>query len=121
MSLISTHTSLSEVLEHYSKFIRNNTTNTTQILQHGGVLVMSGDVLELWRLGVAANDGNLLETHRKILAISNDGVSVVDCDATSGGDTVAYVRFASVYKNFQAADDFDKFVSELRPPASGEE
>lgn len=31
-------------------------------------------------------------------------------------DTVAYVRFASVYKNFQAADDFDKFVSELRPP-----
>ena len=24
-------------------------------------------------------------------------------------DTVAYVRFASVYKNFQAADDFDKF------------
>jgi transcriptional repressor NrdR len=30
-------------------------------------------------------------------------------------DTVAFVRFASVYKNFQAADDFDKFVSELRP------
>jgi transcriptional repressor NrdR len=25
------------------------------------------------------------------------------------------VRFASVYKNFQAANDFDKFVSELRP------
>ena len=35
-------------------------------------------------------------------------------------DTVAYVRFASVYKNFQAADDFDKFVSELRPPAKDE-
>ena len=33
-------------------------------------------------------------------------------------DTVAYVRFASVYKNFQDAGDFDKFVSELRPPAS---
>lgn len=33
-------------------------------------------------------------------------------------DTVAYVRFASVYKNFQAADDFDRFVSELRPPDS---
>jgi transcriptional repressor NrdR len=32
-------------------------------------------------------------------------------------DTVAYVRFASVYKNFQAADDFDRFVSELRPVA----
>ena len=33
-------------------------------------------------------------------------------------DNVAYVRFASVYKNFQDAGDFDKFVSELRPPAS---
>jgi transcriptional repressor NrdR len=31
-------------------------------------------------------------------------------------DTVAYVRFASVYKNFQAADDFEEFVHELRPP-----
>ncbi len=30
-------------------------------------------------------------------------------------DTVAYVRFASVYKNFQEPDDFDKFISELRP------
>ena len=36
-------------------------------------------------------------------------------------DTVAYVRFASVYKNFQAADDFDKFVSELRPQAAKED
>ncbi len=36
-------------------------------------------------------------------------------------DTVAYVRFASVYKNFQAADDFDKFVSELRPNISPED
>ncbi len=30
-------------------------------------------------------------------------------------DTVAYVRFASVYKNFQAMDDFDRFMAELRP------
>jgi transcriptional repressor NrdR len=30
------------------------------------------------------------------------------------------VRFASVYKNFQAADDFDKFVQELRPETPGE-
>lgn len=35
-------------------------------------------------------------------------------------DTVAYVRFASVYKNFQAADDFDTFVKELRPPAKSD-
>ena len=36
-------------------------------------------------------------------------------EALSRIDNVAYVRFASVYKNFQNADDFDKFVSELRP------
>ncbi|SIS79743.1 transcriptional regulator NrdR [Paracoccus saliphilus] len=36
-------------------------------------------------------------------------------EALSRIDNVAYVRFASVYKNFQDADDFDKFVSELRP------
>jgi transcriptional repressor NrdR len=36
-------------------------------------------------------------------------------------DTVAYVRFASVYKNFQAADDFDRFVQELRPQPQPEE
>ncbi len=36
-------------------------------------------------------------------------------------DTVAYVRFASVYKNFQAADDFEEFVSELRPPVEAQE
>lgn len=36
-------------------------------------------------------------------------------------DTVAYVRFASVYKNFQEADDFDKFVSELRPDVKADE
>lgn len=36
-------------------------------------------------------------------------------EALSRIDNVAYVRFASVYKNFQDADDFDRFVSELRP------
>ena len=38
-------------------------------------------------------------------------------EALSRIDTVAYVRFASVYMNFQAVDDFDKFMAELRPPA----
>ena len=42
-------------------------------------------------------------------------------EALAGLDSVAYVRFASVYKNFQAADDFDKFVSELRPSHLTEE
>jgi transcriptional repressor NrdR len=33
-------------------------------------------------------------------------------------DTVAYVRFASVYMNFQAVGDFDRFMAELRPQES---
>ena len=36
-------------------------------------------------------------------------------------DTVAYVRFASVYRNFQSADDFDGFVQDLRPSGQPEE
>jgi transcriptional repressor NrdR len=35
-------------------------------------------------------------------------------------DTVAYVRFASVYMNFQAVGDFDKFMSQLRPSTTTE-
>jgi len=36
-------------------------------------------------------------------------------------DPVAYVRFASVYRNFQEAGDFDRFIAELRPPQSRDE
>jgi transcriptional repressor NrdR len=42
-------------------------------------------------------------------------------DALGRIDTVAYVRFASVYRNFQAAGDFEDFVSELRPRATADE
>lgn len=40
-------------------------------------------------------------------------------EALAEVDTVAYVRFASVYMNFQAVDDFDRFMAELRPAAAG--
>ncbi|MDZ7708953.1 MAG: transcriptional regulator NrdR [Roseovarius sp.] len=36
-------------------------------------------------------------------------------------DTVAYVRFASVYKNFQAVEDFDKFVQRAAPDDAAED
>ena len=39
-------------------------------------------------------------------------------EALAEVDTVAYVRFASVYMNFQAVDDFDRFMAELRPVTS---
>ena len=35
-------------------------------------------------------------------------------DALSEIDQVAYVRFASVYRNFREARDFEKFVGTLR-------
>lgn len=36
-------------------------------------------------------------------------------DGLKGLDDVAFVRFASVYKNFSAADDFRSFLSDLDP------
>ena len=53
--------------------------------------------------------------------ISSKHIGEIVMEALARIDTVAYVRFASVYKNFQAADDFDKFVQELRPDALPEE
>ena len=50
--------------------------------------------------------------------IQSSVIGEIAMESLSRIDTVAYVRFASVYKNFQAADDFDKFVSELRPGQS---
>ena len=35
-------------------------------------------------------------------------------DGLKNLDDVAFVRFASVYKNFGAADDFRSFLSELK-------
>lgn len=50
--------------------------------------------------------------------ISSKIVGEIVMESLARIDTVAYVRFASVYKNFQEADDFDRFVSELRPDDS---
>lgn len=52
--------------------------------------------------------------------IHSDKVGEIVMDSLARIDTVGYVRFASVYKNFQAADDFEDFVHELRPPVAKE-
>lgn len=49
--------------------------------------------------------------------VPSDTIGQIVMETLARIDTVAYVRFASVYKNFQAADDFEEFVSELRPAA----
>jgi transcriptional repressor NrdR len=53
--------------------------------------------------------------------ISSKIIGEIVMESLARIDTVAYVRFASVYKNFQTADDFDGFVSELRPGSAAEE
>ncbi len=47
--------------------------------------------------------------------IPSDAIGQIVMETLARIDTVAYVRFASVYKNFQEADDFEEFVAELRP------
>ncbi|MEZ8007735.1 MAG: transcriptional regulator NrdR [Amylibacter sp.] len=53
--------------------------------------------------------------------IASDKIGSIVMDTLARIDTVAYVRFASVYKNFQDADDFEDFVQQLRPPEPLEE
>lgn len=53
--------------------------------------------------------------------IPSETIGAIVMESLARIDTVAYVRFASVYKNFQEADDFEDFVAELRPPDSATE
>jgi transcriptional repressor NrdR len=52
--------------------------------------------------------------------ISSRQIGEMVMDALARIDTVAYVRFASVYMNFQAVGDFDRFMAELRPAETEE-
>jgi transcriptional repressor NrdR len=52
--------------------------------------------------------------------IPSETIGAIVMEALARIDTVAYVRFASVYKNFQEAGDFEDFVAELRPPTAPE-
>jgi transcriptional repressor NrdR len=57
------------------------------------------------------------------LEISSERIGEFVMEGLKNLDDVAFVRFASVYKNFSAADDFRSFLSELRdesrqPPPS---
>ncbi len=47
--------------------------------------------------------------------IKSDTIGEIVMESLARIDTVGYVRFASVYKNFQEVSDFEDFVSELRP------
>ena len=45
--------------------------------------------------------------------LSSDVIGKIVMDALSNLDQVAYVRFASVYRNFREARDFEEFIGEL--------
>ena len=47
--------------------------------------------------------------------IQSDKIGKIVMETLARIDKVAYVRFASVYKNFQALGDLEDFVSELHP------
>lgn len=51
--------------------------------------------------------------------IKSDVIGEMVMDALSNLDSVAYVRFASVYKNFREARDFEQFVGELSGDGDG--
>ena len=48
--------------------------------------------------------------------VTSRQIGEIVMESLAAVDSVAYVRFASVYMNFQAVDDFDRFMAELRPP-----
>lgn len=52
--------------------------------------------------------------------VTSEQIGHLVMEGLKGLDTVAYVRFASVYKNFREAKDFEAFVGELSgEPAVG--
>ena len=53
--------------------------------------------------------------------VVSDKIGQIVMETLARVDTVGYVRFASVYKNFQAANDFEQFVGELRTHIPSEE
>ncbi len=59
------------------------------------------------------------------LEVSSERIGEYVMEGLKTLDDVAFVRFASVYKNFSAADDFRSFLSELheesRQPPPGED
>jgi transcriptional repressor NrdR len=52
--------------------------------------------------------------------ISTDAIGEAVMDALMNLDSIAYVRFASVYKNFREVRDFEDFIGNERLSKDGE-
>jgi transcriptional repressor NrdR len=53
--------------------------------------------------------------------VNSEQIGHLVMEGLKGLDTVAYVRFASVYKNFREAKDFEAFVGELAEDVASRE
>jgi transcriptional repressor NrdR len=53
--------------------------------------------------------------------VTSEQIGHLVMEGLRGLDAVAYVRFASVYRNFREAKDFEAFVGELAGEAAAEE
>jgi len=53
--------------------------------------------------------------------VTSERIGHLVMEGLRGLDAVAYVRFASVYRNFREAKDFEAFVGELAGEAAAEE
>jgi transcriptional repressor NrdR len=53
--------------------------------------------------------------------VNSEQIGHLVMEGLKGLDAVAYVRFASVYKNFREAKDFEAFVGELAEDVTGGE
>ncbi len=53
--------------------------------------------------------------------IPSEVIGELVMDALAGLDQVAYVRFASVYRNFREAKDFEEFLGKLSGDSSGDD
>lgn len=53
--------------------------------------------------------------------ITSDQIGELVMEGLAGLDKVAYVRYASVYRDFRAADDFEAFIEEERLSQTEEE
>jgi transcriptional repressor NrdR len=53
--------------------------------------------------------------------IKSDTIGELVMDGLAALDKVAYVRFASVYRNFREAKDFEEFIGSLAGPGSDDD
>ena len=53
--------------------------------------------------------------------VTSDEIGRLAMDALKGIDDIAYIRFASVYRNFSKAVDFHNVIDELTVPETGDD